>query len=111
MKLGESGGLLMTEHYRRYLCDILADGSINEEWREEDVARTKLRLSRILQAQGKPTDANNLSAQAEEYLFRRRPTVKLGKGWTDHKFMELLDSDISLSHGRTTGIWSNGVEW
>lgn len=77
--------------------------------------RVKFRLYLVLKAQEKQKEAGEILQEMESYLVKRRSgllkTEQRGE-WTDKDDMELLDGDIvTLSHGRTCGIWSNGEFW
>jgi hypothetical protein len=94
------------------LRDVLDNSVLTKEWRVADVMRVKFRLYTVLKAQGRLDEAGELLAEMEDYLVNRRGNLPKGKQWTDKEDMELLDGDIvTLDHGRTAGIWSNGEFW
>ncbi|KAI1130879.1 hypothetical protein F5Y10DRAFT_262820 [Nemania abortiva] len=94
------------------LREILRDSELTEEWRIQDVMRVKFRLYLVIKAQGKHGEATHVFDEMKGYLTKRRGDVSEGDKWSDKDIMELLDGDIvTLDHGRTCGIWSNGVYW
>ncbi|KAI0101705.1 hypothetical protein GGR51DRAFT_563166 [Nemania sp. FL0031] len=95
------------------LKEILSNSTVTEEWRVQDVTRVKFRLYLVLKAQGKQDEAGEILKEMNAYLVQRRGDLPAGtKEWTDKDDMGLLDGDIvTLDHGRTCGIWSNGQFW
>lgn len=93
---------------RKHLRQILKNGCITMQWRMEDVVRTKFRLSIILRTQNRPVEASATREEIHEYIKNIRLTA--GE-YTDEDDMKLLDFEVSIFHGRTTGVWSNGKFW
>ncbi|CAI6332469.1 unnamed protein product [Periconia digitata] len=84
------------------------------QWRNEDLARSQYRLGLVLASMNRPSEAQRMLEEARE----------LQKTWYDdlpEKFkesdvgqdvaMEGFDFGVTLWHGRTTGIFSNGTYW
>jgi hypothetical protein len=84
------------------------------QWREEDVARSKFRLSLVLRATNRPVEAEVVKAEAlkmREVWADALPDLASKKEYTDKDDMEIFDFSVTLWHGRTTGIWSDGTHW
>jgi hypothetical protein len=98
---------------REDLRTILQQNRTSEEWREADVYRVKYRLFLVLELQGRQTEANQVWAEIQEYLSTRMgETGEALLLRSRRDIAEVLDGDIvTLDHGRTTGIWSNGTYW
>ncbi len=95
-----------------HLRDNLTNSCITSQWRNEDVVRTKFRLSLVLHAQGRLEEASTVRQEIAVSLegvtpdpLPRRPI------YTDEDDMKLLDFGVAIFHGRTAGIWSSGVSW
>ena len=80
------------------------------QWREDDVIRTKFRLSIVLRAQNRPGEAATVRAEIAKAIEDMRSATEKQE-FTDKDDMELLDFGVSIFHGRTAGIWSNGTFW
>lgn len=109
--------------YSRYhLRENLAFDATTMQWRTEDISRSKFRLSIVLRAQNRPSEAANLRQEALQEIQEvpgttreRRPGGGL-KGdehedGDDKLAMEWYDLNVALWHGRTTGSWSDGEHW
>jgi hypothetical protein len=83
------------------------------QWREEDEARSKFRLGIILRLQNRPKEADALQRDAFGIRKELRGQAKVweGREYTDRDDMELFDKEVTIWHGRTSGIWSNGDMW
>lgn len=102
--------MLITFTNRTNLRDILNDSRQTEDWREEDIVRTKFRLSIVLRAQNRHVEAAGIRQDIDAYLSERRgPDTQ--KGYTDRDDMQLLDYGVTLCHGRTAGIWGTEDRW
>ena len=80
------------------------------QWRNEDIVRTKFRLSLVLRARERLEEASTILeeiASALETIRSESPQL----AYTDADDMKLLDFGVSIYHGRTAGIWSNGTFW
>lgn len=99
---------------RHHLRENLKNSYITIQWRNEDVARTRFRLSLVLQAMSRPSEAEIMKAEAmkmrEEWEDALRD-LRSKKQTSDKDEMELFDFGVTLWHGRTTGIWSDGLHW
>lgn len=72
--------------------------------------RTKFRLSLVLQAQKRAEEASAILEEIASSLEAIRPeSTQLA--YSDEDDMKLLDFGVSIFHGRTAGIWSNGTFW
>lgn len=95
---------------RNHLREILSNSCITMQWRNEDVLRTRFRLSIVLRAQSRPMEASTLRQEIAKNLEDIR--LAFGKQvYTDEDDMKLLDFGVTIFHGRTAGIWSNGTLW
>ena len=72
--------------------------------------RAKFRLSLVLRAQGKTAEADELRNGIAKYIADMRPP-QTDREFTDADDMALLDIGVTMDHGRTAGIWSNGELW
>lgn len=95
---------------RMLLREILTNGCVTMQWRNEDIVRIKFRLSLVLGAQGRPEEASAIREEIASFLEDIRP-VSIRSDYTDEDDMKLLDFEVSIFHGRTAGIWSNGTFW
>ncbi|TGJ79873.1 hypothetical protein E0Z10_g8889 [Xylaria hypoxylon] len=108
--VGEVGSALETMEYVSNLREILNGNRQTEDWREEDIIRTKFRLSIVLRAQNRHVEAAEIRQDIDAYLSERRgPGTQ--KGYTDGDDMQILDYSITLCHGRTAGIWGTEDRW
>ncbi|KAI0855636.1 pfs domain-containing protein [Xylaria cubensis] len=91
------------------LREILANGQQTVDWREDDIVRVKFRLSIILRAKDLSSEADELLEGIKDHIIGQRPANQTD--FTDADDMALLDERVTLVHGRTAGIWSNGKVW
>ena len=129
MMLGHANDLTLASQYCLAVCaqntgqldvaeghlrEVLANGGqVTEDWREEDVMRVKFRMAVVLRAKGggeAEEEGEKMRREVARYLADKRP-LEVGKEFTDADDMELLDVGVTLEHGRTAGIWSNGELW
>lgn len=101
---------------RHHLRENLTFECTTMQWRQEDVARSKFRLSLVLQAQNRPSEAGILRREAQtalEDLASASTSEKQGEPGDDQDKweMERFDLMVALWHGRTTGLWSDGEHW
>lgn len=96
---------------RTLLREIIANSCISRAWRNEDIVRTKFRLSLVLRAQKKPEEASTILDEIADSLKEARRVSTAREKYTDEDDMKLLDLGVSIFHGRTAGIWSNGTFW
>ena len=91
---------------------------ITFQWRAEDIARAKYRLSLLLRRQNKPREAATYEQQAD--ILRSEQISMLhgtdGPESNSEKLdeetkMALFDLGVSCWHGRTAGIWKAGDYW
>lgn len=74
--------------------------------------RVKFRLYLVLKMQERVEEASEVRREMQSYLDKIMGRLQHGAEGNDKEIMEILDSDIvSLDHGRTAGIWSNGELW
>ena len=106
----ENKSQMLSALHRSYLRETLTHSLLTIQWREEDVARTKFRLSIILHKQNRPSEAARFRAEALEICHRLvQPLLhSLGSTPGDEDNMTPFDAGVTLWHGRTTGIWGNG---
>lgn len=100
--------------HRLCLRTALGDSSIGVQWRQEDVSRLKFRLYLVLKAQSRPTEGTKFKKEVMLTLKEQEDSLagsSLTEQTADREIMELLDSSVSLFHGRTTGAWSDGEYW
>ncbi|KAK0628901.1 pfs domain-containing protein [Bombardia bombarda] len=93
---------------------IIEVGRLSIGWRQEDITRIKFRLSVVLAAQNRQKEARTLRAECNQSLESLVGAAAAGAGLeeaTDESVMALLDAAVTMIHGRTAGIWSNGVRW
>lgn len=102
--------LIILLPHRDILRAILKYEYPTDDWREEDIVRTKFRLLLVLEEQSKLEESAEIRTGIESYLAAQR-LAGSKKGYTDADDAELLDYGVTLCHGRTTGIWSNGDMW
>jgi hypothetical protein len=95
---------------RKLLRDTLTNGCVTMQWQNEDIVRTKFRLSLVVRARERPEEASTILEEIASSLEAIRP-VSIQSTYTDEDDMKLLDFGISIFHGRTAGIWSNGTFW
>jgi len=96
---------------RRLLREIITSGCVTLQWRDEDVVRAKFRLSLVLRAQEKLEEASAIQEEIASSLENIRSPVSVPSNYTNEDDMKLLDFVVSIFHGRTAGIWSNGRFW
>ncbi|ETS78887.1 hypothetical protein PFICI_08740 [Pestalotiopsis fici W106-1] len=94
----------MLEEAEESFRDILTRREADRDWRQADIGRVQLRLSTILKTQNRTGEAKRLQLDAVQSLGH---TSQVGEK-TDAVLLKELDYLVALSHGRTTGIWSNG---
>lgn len=78
-------------------------------WRDEDVLRTVFRLLLVLQEQKEENEATEIHDEISPAIQELRQPLAVLSSYTDEDDMKLLDFGMSIFHGRTTGIWSNGI--
>ncbi len=79
----------------------------------EDILRTKFRLSLVLLAAGEERGASERRQKIEASIesLRSEESPSDHEPYTDEDDMKLLDFGVSIFHGRTAGIWSDGKHW
>jgi len=105
------GQLEQAEHHLR---ENINNSCVTMQWREEDVSRSKFRLSLVLRATNRPGEAETVRTEAlkmREAWAVALPDLQTKKEYTDKEDMEIFDFGVTLWHGRTTGIWSDGTYW
>ncbi|KAK2593959.1 hypothetical protein QQS21_008318 [Conoideocrella luteorostrata] len=93
------------------LREILTNPCVTIAWRDEDVTRTKFRLLLVLQAQKSEEGVTQIRDEVAPAIQEARRSFPVQSSYTDEDDMKLLDFGVSIFHGRTTGIWSNGIFW
>ncbi|KAL1868436.1 hypothetical protein VTK73DRAFT_3675 [Phialemonium thermophilum] len=91
------------------LREILENGHRSDSWVEDDIVRVKFRLSIVLRAQERLEEADKVLDDIKNHVGRLRPSGSTD--FTDADDMALLDWRVTLDHGRTAGMWSNGKYW
>jgi len=105
------GHLEQAEHHLR---ENIKNSCVNLQWREEDIGRSKFRLSLVLRATNRPIEAETMRTEAlktREAWATALPDLRTEKEYTDKDDMAMFDFSVTLWHGRTTGIWSDGTRW
>jgi hypothetical protein len=105
--------------HRENLREILSVGQITDEWRLEDVERTRFRLLLVLLARDKPQEAKQLRNSLDSKLVELRSSAQHRSilvepaidEFTDEDDMALLDANVVSWHGRTAGIWGSPQMW
>lgn len=92
------------------LREILSVGRLNDGWRDEDITRVKFRLWIVLRSQNRPVEAEKLRVDFDNPLTALK-ALKSETEFTDEDDMALLDTDVSISHGRTAGMFSSEGKW
>ncbi|KAI0453559.1 pfs domain-containing protein [Xylaria acuta] len=92
------------------LRSILSITEHGDGWHEEDDMRVRFRLSVVLLAQNRPREAAQIRADMDRYLKTICGTFN-EINYSDEQILALIEADIPISRGRTTGIWSNGFAW
>lgn len=91
---------------------MLENSFLSIQWRVEDMARVKFRLSLVLKALGKSEDAVGIRDEALKMRKEFEDQLPdMAAPQSDQAEMELFDRTVCLWHGRTTGMWSDGENW
>ncbi|VUC26950.1 unnamed protein product [Clonostachys rosea] len=93
------------------LREILKNGSVTNYWREEDIARAKFRLFLVLRAQNHLDEASQIFKEINQFIQELRASSLPKDSYTDQDDMALLDTSVTITHGRTAGLWSAGEFW
>ncbi|KAK0646946.1 hypothetical protein B0T16DRAFT_511487 [Cercophora newfieldiana] len=105
------GDLVIAEGILR---EVINNSRIDLQWRAEDLARAKFRLSLVLGALNRRQEAVDLRNEAltahKEWEIPLSALPGVDRKYTDKEYMKLFDDGVVLYHGRTTGIWS-AVLW
>ncbi|KAG8405172.1 hypothetical protein J3458_021849 [Metarhizium acridum] len=94
------------------LKEILTNSCVTMAWRDEDILRTKFRLLLVLQARkSEEGPIEEIHGEIASSVKEARRSLPALSSYTDEDDMKLVDFGVSIFHGRTTGIWSNGIFW
>ncbi|KAJ2970068.1 hypothetical protein NQ176_g8358 [Zarea fungicola] len=63
----------------------------------------------VLQEQKEENEATEIHDEISPAIQELRQPLAVLSSYTDEDDMKLLDFGMSIFHGRTTGIWSNGI--
>ena len=86
---------------RRLLRDIATSGCVTLQWRDEDVVRTRFRLSLVLRAQEKLEEASAIQKEIATSIENIRSPVSVPSNDTDEddmKLSRLCDLGFSWSY-------------
>ena len=99
--------------HRSHIRENLSFDCTTLQWRAEDIARSTFRLSVLQKAQNRPTEAANLRKEAIGILKELDgEDISIDESeFSDEQLMEVFDNNVALWHGRTTGVWSDGIHW
>ena len=92
--------------------DIAPRGSVTLQGRDEDVVRTKFRLSLVLQAQEKLEEASAIQKEIATSLENIRSPVSVPSNYTDEddmKLSRLCDLGFSWSESGVTGRFDRSM--
>ncbi|KAJ8131313.1 hypothetical protein O1611_g2311 [Lasiodiplodia mahajangana] len=98
------------EEAEKNLRAILSINNPGDGWREEDVMRVRFRLVIVLRKQNRPREADKISIEVDTYLQELR-TAADDATLDDESLMAILDANVTISHGRTAGMWNDGTNW